>query len=137
MLNHNIDFDNSQAMHEEILSSNALMLGALAWRGNQLKGRGTILVYALKKSEDAFAESIDIEIGYLSRKEIVQNYPEQIRLFQFLDEYDPDKDIVVTFLDTEYSLAESYCLTLLLPPLKCYILLQEQMLKCDISGTKE
>jgi hypothetical protein len=124
-------------MHENILASNALTLGALAWRGYQLKSRGAIIVYGLKESEDFFEESIDLEIGYLSKEEAVQNFPEVMGLFQLLDEYDPDKEIVVTFTDSEHSLFESYRLTLALPPLKCFILLQERLLKFDISGREQ
>jgi hypothetical protein len=124
-------------MHENILASNTLTLGALAWRGYQLKSRGAILIYGLKESEDSFEESINIEIGYLSKEVAVQNYPEVIGLFQLVDEYDPDTEMVVTFTDSEHSLFESYRLTLALPPLKCYILLQERLLKSEISGTEE
>jgi hypothetical protein len=49
MLNHNVDFDNRQLMHEQIIVSNALTFGALAWRGYQLKGRGAVVVYGLKE----------------------------------------------------------------------------------------
>ena len=138
MLNQNVEFDNRQLTHEKLLASNALMLGALAWRGYQLKSKGAILVYGLKESKDSGQETIDVEIGYLSKEEAVQNYPEAIGLFQLVDEYDPNQEIVVTFTDDRNSLVESYCLTLLLPPLKCYILLQEQLLKCsEIFGSKK
>lgn len=137
MLNNNVDFNNRQAIHEKLLTANALMLGALAWRGYQLKNTGAIVVYGLKESEDSCEESMDVEIGYLSKEEAVQTYPEAIGLFHLVDEYDPNKEMVVSFTDKKNSLVESYCLTLALPPLKCYILLQERLLKCDLSGIRE
>lgn len=134
MMNHNVDFNNRQVTYEKLLASNALMFGALAWRGYQLKSKGAIIVYALKESEDSFQESIDVEVGYLSNEEAVRIYPEAIGLFQLLDEYDPDNEMVITFNNSKNNLVDSYRLTLLLPPLKCYILLQEQLLKDDISS---
>jgi hypothetical protein len=134
MMNHNVDFNNRQVTYEKLLASNALMFGALAWRGYQLKSKGAIIVYGLKESEDSFQESIDVEVGYLSNEEAVRNYPEAIGLFQLLDEYNPDNEMVITFNNSKNNLVDSYRLTLLLPPLKCYILLQEQLLKDDISS---
>ena len=134
MMNHNVDFNNRQVTHEKLLVSNALMFGALAWRGYQLKSKGAIIIYGLEESEDSFQETIDVEIGYLSNEEAVLNYPEAMGLFQLLDEYDPDKEMVISFNNSKNNLIDSYRLTLLLPPLKCYVLLQEQLLKGNISS---
>ena len=128
MLNYNIDFDNRQVIYQEILVSNALRLGALAWRGYQLKSKGVILVYALNESQAALVESIHAEICYLSKEEALQSYPEAIGLFQLVDEYDPNNEMVVTFAESQHSLVESYCLSLDIPPLNCYILEQERLL---------
>jgi stage III sporulation protein SpoIIIAA len=57
MLNHKIDFDNRQAVHEQIIFSNTLMFGALAWRGYQLKRLGAIIICQLKKRKSSFEES--------------------------------------------------------------------------------
>ncbi|HAA27159.1 MAG TPA: hypothetical protein DCE56_05085 [Cyanobacteria bacterium UBA8553] len=108
------------------------MFGALAWRGYQLKRKGAVIVYGLKESEDFFQESINVEIGYISEEEAVRNYPDAVGLFQLLNEYDPQQEMVVIFTHSESNLVESYRLTLILPPLKCYILLQEQLLKNDV-----
>ncbi len=129
MLNHNIDFDSDCSIREQFLESNAVTIGALAWRGYQLKNRGAVVVYALEHSVDSLEESLDVEIGYLSREEVLQNYPEEIGLFQFVDEYDPQNELVITFANGENSLGDSYCLTLALQTLKCYALLQERMLE--------
>ncbi|HAJ60566.1 MAG TPA: hypothetical protein DCP31_15945 [Cyanobacteria bacterium UBA8543] len=132
MINHPINFDSKQVTHEKLLASNALMFGALAWRGYQLKRKGAVIVYGLKESEDFFQESINVEIGYISEEEAVRNYPDAVGLFQLLNEYDPQQEMVVIFTHSESNLVESYRLTLILPPLKCYILLQEQLLKNDV-----
>src|SRR4028118_802309 len=63
MLNHKIDFNNRQVMHEKIIISDTLKLGALAWKGYQLKGTGAVVVYGLKESKTSFEESIDAEIS--------------------------------------------------------------------------
>jgi hypothetical protein len=128
MLNHNVDSDNSQVMHEQIIISNALRLGALAWRGYQLKSRGVVVVYGLKERKASFEESINAEIGYLSTEEVAQSYPQAIGLFDLLDEYDPSNEMVVSFIETEDSFIDSYRLLLDLPPLKCFTLIQEQLL---------
>lgn len=127
MLNYKVVYDNQRLMHEQCIKSNALMFGALAWRGYQLKSRGAIIVYALTESEDSFEESIDAEIGYLSSEEAIQNYPKRLELFRFMDEYDPFNAIVVTFVNTEKSLVDSYHMTLAFPPPKCYALLKSQL----------
>jgi hypothetical protein len=128
MLNHNVDFDNRQLMHEQIIVSNALTFGALAWRGYQLKGRGAVVVYGLKERKTSFEESIDAEIGYLSKEEVTQSYREAIGLFELLDEYEPNNEIVVSFIRTQDSWIESYRLTLEISLLNCFILQQEQLL---------
>lgn len=128
MLNHNVDSDNKQVMHQQIIISNALRLGALAWRGYQLKSRGAVVVYELKERKAFFEESIDAEIGYLSTEEVAQSYPQAIGLFELLDEYDPSNEMVVSFIQTEDSFIDSYRLLLDLPPLKCFTLIQEQLL---------
>ncbi len=128
MLNHKIDFDNRQAVHEQIIVSNTLTFGALAWRGYQLKRRGAVLVYGLKERKTSFQESIDAEIGYLSKEEVTQSYQEAIGLFELLAEYDPNNEMVVSFIHTEDSFICSYRLLLDLPPLKCFTLIQEQLL---------
>lgn len=128
MLNHNINFENRQAVHEKILASNALMFGALAWRGYQLKGRGAILVYGLKASKVAFSESIDVRTDYLTKVEVIQNYPDAIRLFQLLDEYNPNNEIIVSFIQDKTTWIDSYCLALEIPLINCFVLRQEQLL---------
>jgi hypothetical protein len=128
MLNHKIDFDNRQAVHEQIIVSNTLTFGALAWRGYQLKRRGAVLVYGLKERKTSFQESIDAEIGYLSKEEVTQSYQEAIGLFELLAEYDPNNEMVVSFIHTEDSFICSYRRLLDLPPLKCFTLIQEQLL---------
>ena len=128
MINDNIDFDNRQVMHQEILISKALTLGALAWRGYQLKGPGAVVVYGLKARKTSFEESIDAQTIYLSKQEVTQNYREAIRLFELLDEYEPNNEMVVSFIHTEYSWIDTYQLTLEIPLLKCFILEQEQLL---------
>jgi hypothetical protein len=133
MLKYNMDFNSRQAMHEQIIASNTLMLGALAWRGYQLKSTGAVIIYELTKNLSSFEESVDVEIGYLSKEEVVHNYPEAIGLFELVDEYKPHKEMVVSFSQAEKSLIESYRLNLMLPPSKCYILLQEKLLKSEDS----
>ena len=128
MLNHNVDFDNRQVMHEQIIISNALTFGALAWRGYQLKSRGAVVVYELKERIASFEESIDAEIGYLSKQEVTQSYQDAIGLFELLDEYDPSNEMVVSFIQTEGRFIDSYRLLLDIPPLKCFTLIQEQLL---------
>jgi hypothetical protein len=128
MLNHNVDFDNRQLMHEQIIVSNALTFGALAWRGYQLKGRGAVVVYGLKERKTSFEESIDAEIGYLSKEEVTQSYREAIGLFELLDEYEPNNEMVVSFIRTENSFIDSYRLTLESSLLNCFILQQEKLL---------
>ncbi|MEW6498423.1 MAG: hypothetical protein AB1589_38880 [Cyanobacteriota bacterium] len=128
MLNHNINFENRQAVHEKILASNALMFGALAWRGYQLKGRGAILVYGLKASKAAFSESIEVRTDYLTKVEVIQNYPDAIRLFQLLDEYNPNNEIIVSFIQDKNTWIDSYCLALEIPLINCFVLRQEQLL---------
>jgi hypothetical protein len=127
MLNHNVDFDNRQAMHEQIIFSNTLRLGALAWRGYQLKGPGAVVVYGLKERKTSFEESIDAEIVYLSKEEVTQSYREAIGLFELLDEYEPNNEMVVSFIHTEDSFIGSYRLLLDFSPLKCFTLIQEQL----------
>lgn len=128
MLNHKIDFDNRQAMHQEILISNTLRLGAVAWRGYQLKRRGAVVVYGLKERKTSCKETIDAEISYLSQEELTQSYQEAIGLFELLDEYKPDDEMIVSFIHTEDSWIDSYRLTLEMPLLNCFILQQEQLL---------
>lgn len=130
MLNHNIDFDfdNRQVMHEQIIVSNTLTLGALAWRGYQLKHRGAVVVYELKERKTACEQIIDAEISYLSQEELAQSYQEAIGLFELLDEYEPDNEMIVSFIQTEESWIDSYRLTLEMPLLNCFILQQEQLL---------
>ena len=132
MLNDNIDFDNRQVMHQEILISNALTLGALAWRGYQLKGPGVIVVYGLKERKSFFEESIDAQIIYLSQQEATQNYREAIRLSELLDEYEPNNEMVVSFIRKD-SWIDSYHLTLQIPLLKCFILEQEHWLSQEFN----
>jgi len=130
MLNHKIDFDNRQAVHEEIIISSTLMLGAVAWRGYQLKGRGAVVVYGLKVKEgkSSFEESIDAEITYLSKEEVTQSYQEAIGLFELLDEYEPNSEMVVSFIHSEDRWIDSYRITLEIPLQNCFILQQEQLL---------
>ena len=128
MLNHKIDFDNRQAVHEQIILSNTLTLGALAWRGYQLKRRGAVVVYGLKERKTSFEESIDAEIGYLSKEELLQSYREANGLFELLDEYDPNNEMVVSFIHAGDSWIDSYRLTMEMPLLNCFILQQEQLL---------
>ena len=128
MLNHKIDFDNRQAVHEQIIVSNTLMFGALAWRGYQLKDRGAVVVYRLKEMETSFEESIDAEIGYLSKEEVTQSYQQAIGLFELLNEYEPSNEMVVSFIHTDGSWIESYRVTLEISLLNCFILQQEQLL---------
>jgi hypothetical protein len=128
MLNDNIDFDSRQVMYQEILLSKALTLGALAWRGYQLKGPGAVVVYGLKERKTSSEESIDAQIIYLSKQEAIQNYPEAIRLCELLDEYEPNNEMVVSFIHTEGRWIDSYQLTLEIPLIKCFILEQEQLL---------
>ncbi len=115
-------------MHEQIIVSNALTFGALAWRGYQLKGRGAVVVYGLKERKTSFEESIDAEIGYLSKEEVTQSYREAIGLFELLDEYEPNNEMVVSFIRTENSFIDSYRLTLESSLLNCFILQQEKLL---------
>lgn len=128
MLNHNVDFDNRQVMHEQIIISNTLALGSVGWRGYQLKGRGAVVVYELKERKTSCEESIDAEISYLSKEELIQSYREAIGLFQLLDEYDPNNEMVVSFIHTEDGWIDSYRLTLEISLLNCFILQQEQLL---------
>lgn len=128
MLNHNINFENRQAVHEKIIVYNAVMFGALAWRGYQLKGRGAVLVYGLEASKAAFSESIDVRTDYLTKTEFSQNYPEAMRLFQLLDEYNPNNEIIVSFIQDENHWIDSYCLALEIPLIKCFVLRQEELL---------
>jgi hypothetical protein len=128
MLNHNVDFDNRQVMHEQLIVSNALMLGALAWRGYQLKRTGAVVVYGLKEEKASFEESIDAEIGYLSKEEVTQSYQQAIGLFELLNEYEPSNEMVVSFIHTDGSWIESYRVTLEISLLNCFILQQEQLL---------
>lgn len=115
-------------MHEQFLESNVLTIGALAWTGYLSKNRGALVVYGSQESEDLPEEVFEVKIGYLSREETVQNYPEGTDLHQFVDEYDPQNGMVITFADIEASLVDSYRLTLTIPPPECYALLHEQML---------
>ena len=116
-------------MHQEIIISNALTLGAVAWRGYQLKGRGAVAVYELKEIKTSCEnKSIDAEISYLSREELTETYREAIGLFQLLDEYDPNNEMVVSFIHTDDSWIDSYRLALEIPLLKCFILQQEELL---------
>jgi hypothetical protein len=130
MLNHKIDYDSRQALHEQIIISSTLMLGSVAWRGYQLKGRGAVLVYGLKvkERETSFEESIDAEISYLSKEEVTQSYQQAIGLFELLDEYEPNNEMVVSFIHSEDSWIDSYRLTLEMPLQNCFILQQEQLL---------
>lgn len=128
MLNYNVDFDNRQAVHEQIIVSNTLMLGALAWRGYQLKGTGAVVIYGLNERKTPFEQSIDAEISYLSKKELAQSYRQAIRLFELLDEFDPNNEMIISFIHTEDSWIDSYRLTLEMPLLECFILQQEQLL---------
>jgi hypothetical protein len=128
MLNHKIDFDNRQVMYEQIIVSNILTLGALAWKGYQLKSRGAVVVYKLKEGKTSFEESIDAEIGYLSKEELLQSYREANGLFELLDEYDPNNEMVVSFIHAGDSWIDSYRLTMEMPLLNCFILQQEQLL---------
>ena len=128
MLNHKIDFDNRQALHEQIIISNTLTFGAVAWGGYQLKGPGVVVVYGLKERETAFHESIDAEIVYLSKQEVTQTYPEVIRLFKLLDEYEPNNEMVISILQAEDSWIDFYRVALEIPLLNCFILQQEQLL---------
>ncbi len=128
MLNHKIDFNNRQAVHEQIIVSNTLRLGALAWKGYQLKGTGAVVVYGLKERKTSFEESIDAEISYLSKEELTQSYREAIALFELLNEYDPINEMVVSFIHTEDGWIDSYRITLEIPLLNCFILQQEQLL---------
>ncbi len=129
MLNHNVELASDRLIRKQFLKSNTLMIGALAWRGYELKSRGAVVIYALEESGDSLKESLNVEIGYLSREETIQNYPKERGLFRFVDEYDPRNEIVVTFADSENTLGDAYRLRLTLPPLKCYALLQDQMLE--------
>jgi len=115
-------------MHQEIIISNILTLGALAWRGYQLKHRGAVVVYGLKDRHTSCEESIDAEIIYLSQEELTQSYQEAIGLFELLDEYEPDNEMIVSFIHTEDSWIDSYRLTLEMPLQNCFILQQEQLL---------
>ncbi|HEY9670498.1 MAG TPA: hypothetical protein V6D11_03575 [Waterburya sp.] len=128
MINHNVDFDNRQVMHEQIIVSNTLTFGALAWKGYQLKGKGAVVVYGLKERKNSFEQRIDAEISYLSKEEVTQSYREAIGLFQLLDEYEPNNEMVVSFIHTEDSWIDSYRLTLEISLLNCFILQQEQLL---------
>ncbi len=115
-------------MHEQIIFSNTLTFGAVAWRGYQLKGPGAVVVYGLKERKTSFEESIDAEIGYLSKEEVTQSYREAIGLFELLDEYEPNNEMVVSFIHPEDSFIGSYRLLLDFSPLKCFTLIQEQLL---------
>lgn len=115
-------------MHEQIILSNTLMLGALAWKGYQLKRTGAVVIYGLNERKTPFEESIDAEISYLSKKELVQNYRQAIRLFELLDEFDPNNEMIISFIHPEDSWIDSYRLTLEMPLLECFILQQEQLL---------
>lgn len=128
MLNHKLDWNNRQVMHEQIIVSNTLKLGSLAWKGYQLKGRGAVVVYGLNERKIFLEESIDAETSYLSTEELTQSYREAIRLFELLDEYDPNNEMVVSFIQAEDRWIDSYQLTLEMPPLECFILQQEQLL---------
>jgi hypothetical protein len=128
MLNHEIDFDNRQAVHEQIIISNTLTLGAVAWRGYQLKGRGAVVIYGLNEKKTSFEESIDAAIVYLSKEEVTQSYQEAIRLFELLDEYEPNNEMVVSFIHTEDDWIDSYQITLEISLPTCFILQQEQLL---------
>jgi hypothetical protein len=128
MLNHKIDFDNRQVMHQEIIMANTLTLGAIAWRGYQLKHRGAVVVYGLKERKTSCEESIDAEISYLSQEELTQSYQDAMGLFELLDEYEPDNEMIVSFIHTEDSWIDSYRLTLEMSLLNCFILQQEQLL---------
>ncbi len=115
-------------MHEQIIVSKTLTLGALAWKGYQLKHRGAVVVYGLKERKTSFEESIDAEMAYLSKEELTQSYREAIGLFELLDEYDPNNEMVVSFIYAGDSWIDSYRLTLEMPLLNCFILQQEQLL---------
>jgi hypothetical protein len=128
MLNDNVDFDDRQVMHQEIITSNTLMLGALAWKGYQLKSRGAVVVYGLKQRQASLTPSSDAEINYFSQEETVQSYPEAIGLFQLLDEYEPNNEMVVAFICSDKSFIDSYCIALDFPLVKCFILSQERLL---------
>ncbi len=128
MLNHNINFDNRQAVHERIIVYNAVMFGALAWRGYQLKSRGAVLVYELNASKAGFSESIEVKTDYLTKTEVIQKYPEAIRLFQLLDEYNPNHEVIVSFTHEEKNWIDSYCLAIEIPLINCFALRQEQLL---------
>ena len=128
MLNHEIDFDNRQVMHQEIIRFNTLTLGAIAWRGYQLKRRGAVVVYGLTKRKTPCEESIDAEISYLSQEELIQSYQEAIGLFELLDEYEPNNEIVVSFIHPEDRWIDSYRIALEMPLQNCFILQQEQLL---------
>jgi hypothetical protein len=128
MLNHKIDFDHRQVLYEQIVVSNTVMLGAFAWKGYQLKGTGAVLVYGLKERDTPFEQNIDAEISYLSKEELTQSYREAIRLFELLDEYEPNNEIIISFIHAEDRWIDSYRLTLEIPLLNCFILQQEQLL---------
>lgn len=115
-------------MHQEIIISNTLTLGAFAWRGYQLKHRGAVVVYGLKGRKTSCEEGIDAEISYLSKEQLTQSYQEALGLFELLDEYEPNNEMVVSFIHTEDSWIDSYRLTLEMPLLNCFILQQEQLL---------
>jgi hypothetical protein len=104
------------------------MFGALAWKGYKLKGRGAVVVYGLKESKASFEESIGTKIVYLSKEEVTQTYPESTGLFQLVDEYEPNNEMVVSFIHTEDSWIDSYRLTMEISLLNCFILQQEQLL---------
>lgn len=132
MLNQKVDFDNEQLMHEQLLGANRLIFGALAWRGYLLKSRGAVVIYALEESKYSFEQSLEVEVGYLSRDEAVQNYPQGLELFQLVDNYNPSKEMVITFTDSERSLINCYCLRLAVPPPKCYAILEARLSEFDI-----
>ena len=115
-------------MHEQIIISNTLALGSVGWRGYQLKGRGAVVVYELKERKTSSEESIDAEISYLSKEELIQSYREAIGLFQLLDEYEPNNEMVVSFIHSDDSWIDSYRLALGIPLVSCFILQQEQLL---------
>lgn len=128
MVNHDVNFDNRQVMHQEIITFNALMLGAFAWRGYQLKSTGAVVVDGLNERNAFLAQSINTKINYISKEEAIQIYPEAIGLFQLLDEYEPNNEMVVTFVCPENSMIDSYHLTLEIPLIQCFVLLQEQLI---------
>ncbi|MBD0300647.1 MAG: hypothetical protein ICV85_00260, partial [Tolypothrix sp. T3-bin4] len=81
-----------------------------------------------EEGKASFEESVDAEIGYLSKEEVTQSYQEAIGLFELLNEYEPSNEMVVSFIHTDDSWIDSYRLTLEISRLNCFILQQEQLL---------